>query len=161
MIDLTDGVPGVNAPEPASFEEFWPFYLSQHLHPITRAVHVAGTLTAWAVGLTGIARRKPLQVAIAPFFAYGPAFASHFIWEKNRPATLGGHVLWSARGDHRMIKKVLTGQVNQDVDAIRSSLGMEPGQVTLTDWERDGGVTGAEIEIPAAQQPEPHPVAAG
>lgn len=54
MIDLTDGVPGVTGPDPASFEEFWPFYLSQHMHPVTRAVHVAGTLTAWAVGLTGM-----------------------------------------------------------------------------------------------------------
>lgn len=162
MIDLTDGVPGVNGPEPASFEEFWPFYLSQHMHPVTRAVHVAGTLTAWAVGLGAIARRKPLQLAVAPLFAYVPAFASHFIFEKNKPATLGGHVLWSARADHRMAKKVVTGTVQADVDAIRDALGMEPHQVTVNDWERDGGSTGQSIEIPAPQQEKvAAPVAAG
>ena len=159
MIDLTDGVPGVNGPEPASFEEFWPFYLSQHMHPATRAVHVAGTLTAWAFGIRAIARRKPLHFAIAPLFAYGPAFASHFIFEKNRPATLGGHVLWSVRGDHRMLKKTLTGRVNDDVEAIRDALGMEPGQVTIADWEDAGGQAQTGIEIPSEPAPEPVPAA--
>ena len=31
MIDLTGGVPGVNAPAPTTYEEFWPYYVSQHL----------------------------------------------------------------------------------------------------------------------------------
>ena len=161
MIELVDGVPGVNGPEPASFEEFWPFYLSQHMHPVTRAVHVAGTLSAWAFGVSAIARRKPRQFALAPLLAYVPAFASHFIFEKNRPATLGGHVLWSARADHRMLKKVLTGTVNRDVEAIRDALGMEPDQVTISDWEEAGGSTQPGIEIPAEPRPEtrPHPAA--
>src|ERR1043165_191996 len=30
-------------PRLASFEEFWPFYVSQHSRPSTRALHFAGT----------------------------------------------------------------------------------------------------------------------
>ena len=55
MIDLAGGVPGVNAPRPASYEAFWPYYVSQHLHPATRAIHVGATTAALAWGATGIA----------------------------------------------------------------------------------------------------------
>lgn len=147
MIDLSDGVPGVTAPEPRNFEEFWAFYLSQHMHPTTRLVHAVGTAAAFATGITGLIRRRPATVAAAPLLAYGPAFASHFIWEKNRPATLGGHVLWSVGGDLRMLARVVSGRVGQDVEAIRQSLGMLPGQVTLGDWERDRRERGPSVEL--------------
>lgn len=137
MIDLSDGVPGVNGPEPMNFEEFWPYYLSQHLHPKTRAVHVAGTTAAWLVGGLGILRRKPSWIMFAPLLAYGPAFASHFIFEKNKPATLTGHAYWSFLADHRMWKEVVTGKINEDVRAIRDAVGMQPHQITLHDMEMD------------------------
>src|SRR6266511_3820898 len=43
VIDVAGGVPGVNAPDPGSYREFWAYYLSQHLHPMTRRVHAAAT----------------------------------------------------------------------------------------------------------------------
>src|SRR5205823_1171052 len=39
MIDVSTGVPGVNADDPQTFREFWAYYLSQHLHPRTQQVH--------------------------------------------------------------------------------------------------------------------------
>src|SRR5206468_38785 len=78
-----NGVPGVSAPDPRSYQEFWAFYLSQHLHPMTRRVHAGATATALLTGLSALAGRKWRLFAASPLFAYLPAFASHWIWEKN------------------------------------------------------------------------------
>jgi len=151
MIDLSDGVPGVSAPEPASFEEFWPYYLSQHLDPRTRAVHAVGTTAALAMGVASVIGRRPRAFLASPLLAYGPAFASHFVFEKNRPATLGGHVLWSILGDLRMLRAIVSRELDADIAAIREALGMREGQITVGDWERDREALPASIELPAPQ----------
>lgn len=86
-----------------SFEEFWPYYLSQHQHPICRAMHFAGSTAAlgllgWAL-LTG---RKTWLWAV-PLVGYGPAWFGHFVFEKNRPATFK-NPLFSLYGDLRMLR---------------------------------------------------------
>src|SRR5919201_5375573 len=129
MIDVREGVPGLNGEKPRSYKEFWPYYLSQHLHPMTQRVHASGTLTAFAVGVSSFLRGKWKLFAAAPLFAYVPAFASHFIWEKNRPVVLGGNFLWAARADLEMVFKVLTGRIHRDVQAIRNALGFQPAEV--------------------------------
>ena len=137
MIDVSSGVPGVNAPDPQSFEEFWAFYLSQHLHPMTQRVHAMATATATAVGLGALARRKWRLFAASPLFAYRPAFVSHWIWEKNNPVVLAkGKPIWAAMADIRMVLKVFTGRISGDADAIRSGLGMRAGETTLADHQR-------------------------
>lgn len=97
-----------------SFEDFWPYYVKEHSQPLTRAVHVAGTLTALAC-LTGalVTRRRSLAAA-APLVGYGAAWASHFLIEKNRPATFK-HPLWSLRGDLRMLRLTLLGRMEEEV----------------------------------------------
>jgi hypothetical protein len=136
MIDVSNGVPGLNGQKPRSFREFWPYYLSQHLHPMTQRVHAAGTLTAFAVGISSMLRGKWKLFAAAPLFAYVPAFASHFIWEKNRPVVLGGNFFWAARADIEMVTKVVTGRIGDDADAVREGLGMSPDETTLADHRR-------------------------
>src|SRR5207245_6018952 len=136
MIDVRDGVPGVNAPDPTTYREFWSFYLSQHLHPTTERVHAAATVTAIATGLTALFRRKWRILAASPLLAYGPAFASHWIWEKNNPVVLSkGKPVWAAMADLEMVFKVLTGRIAQAAAVIRDGLGMRPGEVTLADHE--------------------------
>ena len=76
-MDVTNGVPGVNAADPTTFEEFWPYYVSQHLHPATRAIHVGATTAALACGAAGVAFFNPVLVAASPVIGYGPAWASH------------------------------------------------------------------------------------
>src|SRR2546430_12950691 len=66
MIHVDGGVPGVNAPDPTSYREFWAFYLSQHLHPMTRRVHAAATAAAIVTGLTALARGKWRALAASP-----------------------------------------------------------------------------------------------
>ena len=137
MIDVVEGVPGVNAPNPASYREFWAFYLSQHLHPMTRRVHAAGTVTAILTGVTALARRKWRLFAASPLLAYGPAFASHYIWEGNSPVVLRkGKPIWAAMADLQMVAKVLTGRIGREATAVRAVLGFRPEAVTIADDRR-------------------------
>jgi len=137
MIDLTDGVPGVNAPDPQNYREFWAFYLSQHLHPMTERAHAAATATAIGVGLTSLFRRKWRLFSASPLFAYVPAFASHWIWEKNNPVVLSkGKPIWAAMADLEMVFKVFTGRIGADAALVREGLGMQPFELTIADHER-------------------------
>jgi len=99
------------------FEDFWPFYLGEHRSRRSRALHVAGTTAALATAAYAIAKRKPKLLAIAPLLGYGPAWAGHFIIEKNRPATFS-HPLWSLRGDLRMAKLTYLGQLREELDRL-------------------------------------------
>jgi len=69
-----------------TFEDFYPYYVSQHSKPATRWVHFAGTHLGAAVGIAGVARRKPALLAAAPVISYGLAWFSHFTIEGNKPA---------------------------------------------------------------------------
>jgi hypothetical protein len=84
----------------SSFEEFWPFYVAQHLDPRNRALHFLGTSLAVATLAAG-ATLSPWWALVAPVAGYGPAWVGHFFFEKNKPATFR-HPLWSLRGDLRM-----------------------------------------------------------
>ncbi|TMK88682.1 MAG: DUF962 domain-containing protein [Actinobacteria bacterium] len=131
-MDVTNGVPGVNAPDPNTYEEFWPYYVSQHLHPATRAIHVGATSAAVVCGAAGFVFFNPLLVAAAPVIGYGPAFASHFLIEKNKPASFG-HPVWSFRADFRQVRKFFTGRLEADVQQVRKALHLRPEQRTLAE----------------------------
>jgi hypothetical protein len=130
-MDVTRGVPGVNAGDPESYEEFWPYYVSQHLHPATRAIHVGATSAALVCGAAGLLF-NPLLVAAAPVVGYGPAWVSHFAIEKNKPASFG-HPFWSLRADLRQLQKFFTGRLEADVQEVRKALRLRPGQRTLAE----------------------------
>jgi len=131
-LELSNGVPGVNGPDPKSYEEFWPYYVSQHLHPATRAIHVAGTTAGLACAAAAALTLSPLLLAAAPVVGYGAAWTSHFTIEKNKPASFG-HPLWSARADMRLLWKTYGGRIADDVGAVRRALAMRPDQHTLAD----------------------------
>ena len=135
VMELTRGVPGVNGRDPTTYEEFWPYYVSQHLHPATRAIHVAGTAGALICGAVGVALLNPVVFAVSPAVAYGPAFTSHFVIEKNRPASFG-HPLWSARADFRLCRKFFARELEDDVRRVRDALRLRPEQRTLADAPR-------------------------
>jgi hypothetical protein len=96
-------------PRLSSYEEFWPYYVSEHALPATRALHFAGTslvLACFAAGLLVSA----WWFAAAPLAGYGFAWVAHFFFEKNRPATFT-YPLWSLRGDFRMFRLMLLGRM--------------------------------------------------
>jgi hypothetical protein len=95
-----------------SFSEFWPFYLSQHSHPLNRAIHVIGTVLALMLLMGLISFGYFLWVPICLVVGYGPAWVGHFIIEKNRPATFQ-YPLWSLMGDLNMCFLYLTRQFHK------------------------------------------------
>ncbi len=96
----------------ATFEEFWPFYVSQHSKSATRWLHFAGTSGAAAIVAAAFVFRRPVAASLAPVFAYGLAWFSYFAIERNRPATFT-YPLWSLRGDFRMFALMLRGRMTR------------------------------------------------
>lgn len=98
----------------ATFESFWPRYLAEHAAPATRAVHVAGTWTAFAVLLLAILVGPSWLLLLVPVIGYGAAWASHALIERNRPTTFI-HPLWSLRGDLRMAGLAARGRLGEEI----------------------------------------------
>lgn len=98
----------------ASYEEFWPFYVSQHRHPLNRRLHFFGTSLVLASFVAGVFV-SPLWFLAAPLAGYGLAWIGHFFLEKNRPATFT-YPLWSLRGDFRMYRLILLGRMGPEIE---------------------------------------------
>ena len=91
-----------------TFKEFYPFYLSEHLHPICRLLHFIGNLGAIALIAISIAFSNNLWIC-APFCGYFFAWIGHFVFEKNRPATFR-YPMYSLMGDFLMFFHLLIGK---------------------------------------------------
>lgn len=101
-----------------TFEDFWPHYLAEHLHPFNRVLHFLGTTLVYGIAVLGLAQ-SPRWFGLAPFVGYGFAWVGHFLVERNRPATFT-HPWWSLRGDFRMHARMLLGRLNADLDRARA-----------------------------------------
>ncbi len=96
----------------ASFKEFYPFYLSEHLHPICRWLHFLGTASVITLILLSIINTSNLWI-YAPLFGYSLAWIGHFVFEKNRPATFK-YPIYSLGGDFLMFFHLLIGKEKFD-----------------------------------------------
>ena len=101
--------PGVKPPRFASFREFYPYYLAQHADRTSRRLHVSGTLLALACVVLAAMTSRWTWLLAAPLAGYLPAWAGHFFFEGNSPATFR-YPFYSLRGDFTMLIEVLTGR---------------------------------------------------
>jgi len=85
----------------STYGEFWPFYLGEHLHPVNRRLHFAGTSIALALIIVSVIVAEPVFLLAALFSGYGFAWFGHYFIEKNRPATFR-YPMWSFVSDWRM-----------------------------------------------------------
>jgi hypothetical protein len=108
-----------------SFEEFWPYYVSQHRNKTNRQLHFIGT--SIALGCIGVSPWYPSALLIAPVAGYGFAWFGHFVFEKNKPASWGGvkAFAWSLRGDLRMWRKMLDGTMDAEVETLGPVVAQE------------------------------------
>jgi hypothetical protein len=104
--------------QPTNFEEFWPYYVSQHMNRTSRRLHFIGTTVA--MGCVAVSPMAPWALLGAPVAGYGMAWIGHFGFEKNKPATWGGpkFVVWSLMGDLRMWKRMVTGTMDAEVERV-------------------------------------------
>jgi hypothetical protein len=104
-----------------SFEEFWPFYLSEHLHPTSRAWHFAGITTGIIVGVALIAIGRWYLVPLSLVPGYLFAWVGHFGYEKNIPASFSQPWL-SLLGDLNMYWRTLTGRIARDYETHKVAI---------------------------------------
>lgn len=93
-----------------TFSEFYPFYLKEHSNMMSRKLHFMGTCGVIALLLLFFFTGNVILLAFLPLVGYGLAWAGHFIFEKNRPATFK-HPFYSLAGDFRMFWDILTGKI--------------------------------------------------
>ena len=110
---ISEVLPTTDAEAPlsfASFDEFYPFYLSQHQDQTCRRLHFVGS----SLGLLGLGRAvvtgKKRYIAAGVVAGYGCAWVGHFFFEHNKPATFK-YPLYSFMGDWVMYKDMLTGKI--------------------------------------------------
>lgn len=102
------------SPQASTLDEFWPYYVSQHLNPVNRRLHALGTALGLALGISALVWRAPPLIAAGAAAAYALAWAGHFFYEKNRPATFRFPVL-SFRADLRMCRLILLGEMETEI----------------------------------------------
>lgn len=93
-----------------TFNDFYPFYLSEHQNKICIRLHFMGTGLVIFIAIYILLTFDLPMLILLPIFGYGFAWIGHFVFEKNRPATFQ-HPLYSLRGDFVMFKDVLTGKI--------------------------------------------------
>jgi hypothetical protein len=98
-----------------SFAEFWPFYVTEHSKPATRALHAVGTAAALAFLIACIVTRKWILIPLTLIPGYAAAWTAHFFIEKNRPATFT-YPLWSFIADYKMVGLMLVGKMKAEVE---------------------------------------------
>jgi hypothetical protein len=105
----------------SSLDEFWPFYVSQHLNPVNRRLHFVGTTIGMGLAGVGIVLRAPVYVAAALIAAYGFAWVGHFGFERNKPATFQYPWL-SFLADFRMYQLIATGRMDDEITRLAPDL---------------------------------------
>ncbi|SJZ89382.1 hypothetical protein SAMN02745126_02748 [Enhydrobacter aerosaccus] len=101
-----------------TYREFWPYYLDQHRHATTRAIHYVGA--ASFIGFAIAAAVTLNAWLLVPAFAlfYLPAWVAHFVIEGNRPATWA-YPIWSFVSDLRMFAYWLVGRLSTELHRTR------------------------------------------
>ena len=93
-----------------SFKDFYPYYLGEHANRTCRRLHFIGTTLVVLIVLAALWWREPLWLLAVPLTGYGFAWAGHFFFEKNRPATFT-YPVYSLMGDWVMWKDMLTRRI--------------------------------------------------
>jgi len=92
-----------------SFTEFYPFYLSEHANRTSRRLHFAGTSIALALLIAAVVMQRAWLAGAALIQGYAFAWAGHFFFEHNKPATFK-YPGFSLMGDWRLWWDILTGR---------------------------------------------------
>ncbi|MBC8646061.1 MAG: DUF962 domain-containing protein [Thermoanaerobaculia bacterium] len=100
-----------------TFQEFWPFYVSQHRKPGTRFLHFVGTTLGLVLFALAIPTGKPFLVLWGLVAAYGFAWIGHYFIEKNRPATFQ-YPAWSFLCDLKMYGLMWRGRMGAELERL-------------------------------------------
>lgn len=102
----------------SSYEEFWPYYVSQHLNPVCRGLHFLGTALVILFAVAAVLFLSRTWLLASLVAGYGFAWLGHFFFERNKPATFI-HPLWSLRADFRMFRLTLLRRMAPEISKAR------------------------------------------
>ncbi len=94
----------------ASFAAFYPFYLSEHRNRTCRRLHFVGTSIGLVCLIVALITGRWWLIAVGLISGYAFAWAGHFFFEHNRPATFR-YPGYSFLGDWVMWRDMLTGRI--------------------------------------------------
>ncbi|WP_154224535.1 DUF962 domain-containing protein [Marinicella rhabdoformis] len=95
-----------------SFKSFYPYYLSEHENLICRRLHVVGSTLVLFCLVYALLTQMWMLLLLLPVLGYGFAWAGHFFFEKNRPATFT-YPLYSFLGDWVMYWQYIKGEIKR------------------------------------------------
>ena len=93
-----------------NFDEFYPFYLSEHANRTSRRLHFIGTSIAALLLAAALLTGNFWLILLALVQGYAFAWVGHFFFEHNKPATFQYPRL-SFMGDWRLWWDILTGKI--------------------------------------------------
>lgn len=93
-----------------SFREFYPYYLTEHSHPVNRGLHITGTALMILCLLYACWTTEWWMLILVPVIGYGFAWVGHFFIEKNKPATFT-YPWYSLASDFVMFADFITGRL--------------------------------------------------
>ena len=102
-----------------TYAEFWDFYVREHSEPLTRLLHFAGTSLSLVLLVWSIKNETYRFLPLCLVIGYGFAWFSHFVVEKNKPATFK-YPFWSFISDYKMMFYMLTGKMNREVERVKN-----------------------------------------
>ncbi|MEW6690673.1 MAG: DUF962 domain-containing protein [Pseudomonadota bacterium] len=94
----------------STFSSFYPYYLSEHSNQTCRRLHFIGTSLGLLFVLHALSTLNFWWLFVGLVQGYAWAWAGHFFFEHNRPATFT-YPLYSFMGDWVMWKDILTGKI--------------------------------------------------
>jgi len=92
-----------------TLKEFYPHYLEEHRHPISRVLHFVGTGLLFVILGASVFSGNYIWLISIPLVGYGFAWMGHFFFEKNKPATFQ-YPLFSLASDFILFFELLVGK---------------------------------------------------
>lgn len=92
-----------------SFNEFYPFYLTEHQNTTSRLLHFIGTTLFFVIAFIALVTDQFQLLWLCPIVGYGFAWVGHFFFEKNKPATFQ-YPLWSLASDFKLYFQIWAGK---------------------------------------------------
>ena len=107
---LSSPTPSVDPRSFQNFNEFYPFYLTEHSNRTCRRLHFLGSSLALSCVALVLVTGQWAFFVLGLLCGYGCAWIGHFGFEKNKPASFK-RPLYSFMGDWVMYKDILVGKV--------------------------------------------------
>ncbi|MEQ1733232.1 MAG: DUF962 domain-containing protein [Bacteroidia bacterium] len=99
-----------NTQEYTTLKEFYVYYLTEHANITSRRLHFVGTGLVIGILLYALFIGNYTLLWCMPLAGYGFAWAGHFFFEKNKPATFK-YPFYSLASDFIMFADILKGRV--------------------------------------------------